>query len=117
MLRVTAILAVLAAFPAAALAARTTDPPAPGGLVAKVVACDVTSSDRSATFYGRMDALPGTSKMQVRFHLLQRLGIDAAWTRLDVPALRAWHTSQAGVKRLGWKQTVANLRAGAAYKA
>jgi len=117
MLRVAAILAVLAAFPAAGFAAPRTDPPNPGGLVEKVVSCDVTSSDRAATFYGRLDALPGTSKMQIRFQLLQRLGVDASWTKLDVPALRAWHTSQAGVKRFGWKQTVDNLRAGAAYKA
>src|SRR3954454_22838254 len=106
MLRIVAILAALAAFPAASLAARRADPPATGSPVAKVVACDVTSSDRAATFYARMDSIPGAAKMQIRFLLQERLGRDDSWSRLDVPALRQWHTSQAGVKRVGWKQTV-----------
>ena len=116
MLRIAAIVTVLAALPAASLAA-----PRVGGFaglptVAKLVACDVTSADRAATFYGRMQAIPGTSKMQVRFQLMERLGRDP-WSKLDVPALRQWHSSQAGVKRFGWKQTVDALRAGGAYKA
>jgi hypothetical protein len=117
MLRVAVIVAALAAFPAAGFAAPRSDPPAPGGLVEKVVTCDLTSSDRVATFYGRMDAIPAAAKMQMRFQLLQRLGAASGWDKLDVPALRAWHTSQTGVKRFGWRQTVDNLRAGAAYKA
>jgi hypothetical protein len=116
MLRIATVLAALAAFPAASLAARRVDPPAAPALVAKVVACDVTSSDRSASYYARMDAIPGASRMQVRFQLLERLGRDEAWNKIDVPALRQWHTSQPGVKRFGWKQTVDALRAGAAYK-
>jgi hypothetical protein len=87
------------------------------GPVAKVVACDVVSSDREATFYARMDTIGGASKMKLRFQLLERLGRDDSWSKLDVPALRQWHTSQAGVKRFGWKQTVDALRIGGAYKA
>ena len=64
-----------------------------------------------------MDTIAGASKMQMRFQLLERLGRDDAWSKLDVPALRQWHTSQAGVKRFGWKQTVDALRAGGAYRA
>jgi hypothetical protein len=85
--------------------------------VAKVLACDVTSSARSATWYARMDTVPGASKLQLRFQLLERLGKVETWSKLDVPALRPWHTSQAGVKRFGWKQTVDSLRLGGAYKA
>jgi hypothetical protein len=117
MLRIATVLAALAAFPAASLAARRVDPTPVPGLVAKVVSCDVTSSDRAATFYARMDTIPAASKLQVRFQLLERLGRGEAWTKLDVPALRQWHTSQAGVKRFGWKQTVDALRIGGAYKA
>ncbi|MEA2494172.1 MAG: hypothetical protein QOJ29_2083, partial [Thermoleophilaceae bacterium] len=113
MLRIATVFAALAAFPAAGLA----DPPHAPGLVAKVVSCDVTSSTRAATFYARMDTLPAASKLQVRFQLLERLGRDVPWTKLDVPALRQWHTSQAGVQRFGWKQTVDALRIGGAYKA
>jgi hypothetical protein len=118
MLRIATVLAALAVFPAAGFAASA----AAGGsgmpgLVAKVVACDVLSADRAATFYGRMEALPGAQKMQIRFQLLERLGTADSWTKLDVPALRQWHTSQPGVTRFGWKQTVDALRIGGAYKA
>jgi len=118
MLRIAMVTCVLAAvLPAAGFAARRADTPAAAGPVAKVVSCDVTSSARSATFYARMDTQPGASKMQIRFGLLERLGKDGGFDRLDVGALRQWHTSQAGVKRFGWKQTVDNLHVGGAYKA
>jgi hypothetical protein len=115
MLRIgTVTVALVALFAPTGSAAPRLDAADP---VAKVVSCDVTSSDRAATFYGRMDTIPGASKMQIRFALLERLGRDDTWGKLDVPALRLWHTSQAGVKRFGWKQTVDALRIGGAYKA
>ena len=118
MLRAAAMLAALTvAFPAASFAAHKADTPAAGGLVAKVVACDVVSNNRAATFYARMESAPGAAKMQIRIQLLERLGRGNSWDKLDVPALRQWHTSQAGVKRFGWKQTVDALRIGGAYKA
>jgi CARDB len=117
MARIAAIVAALVALPAAAFAAPRPDAPATGVPVAKVVSCDVTSADRAATFYARMDSIPGASRMQIRFQLQERLGRDDSWTKLDIPALRQWHTSQAGVKRFGWKQTVDALRIGGAYKA
>src|SRR5947209_4647595 len=118
MLRIVATLAALAVFPTASLAARRADTPVAGSpLIAKVVNCDVTNStDRSATFFARMDTQPAASKLQIRFQLLERLGAGAPWTRLDVPALRGWDTSQAGVKRFGWKQTLDGLHNGGAYK-
>jgi hypothetical protein len=118
MLRIAALLAVLAAFPAAGFAAPKADTPAgPPTLVAKLAACDLVSADRAATFYARMDTQLGAAKMQIRFLLLERLGRGSRWGRLDVPALKQWHTSQIGVKRFGWKQTVDALRLGGAYKA
>jgi CARDB len=116
-LRIGTVLAALVAFPAAGLAAPRADTPAPTLPLARLVACDVTSADRAATFYARMDTIAGASKMQIRFQLLERLGRNDSWTKRDVPALRQWHTSQAGVKRFGWKQTVDALRVGGAYKA
>jgi hypothetical protein len=116
-LRIATVLAALAAFPAASVAARSVDTPPAPVLVAKMVACDVASSDRAATYYARMDTIPSASKLQIRFQLLERLGRVEPWRKLDVPALRPWHTSQAGVKRFGWKQTVDALRVGGAYKA
>src|SRR3954447_14418899 len=116
MLRIAAIVTALATFPAATFAAHGAGRFADQPTVAKLVACDATSSNRAATFYARMQSMPGTAKMQMRFQLMERLGRDA-FSKLDVPALRQWHTSQAGVKRFGWKQTVDALRIGGAYKA
>src|SRR4051794_26549608 len=98
MLRIATALAALAAFPAASFAVPRAEAPLTPPVAAKLLACDVTSSSRSATFYGRMDTLPGASQMQIRFQLLQRLGQDDVWEKLDLPALRQWHTSQPGVK-------------------
>jgi hypothetical protein len=117
MARIATVIAVLVALPATAFAMPRSDAPAGAQPLARVVSCDVTSANRAAAFYARMDSIPGASKMQIRFQLLERLGRDEAWTKLDVPALRQWHTSQAGVKRFGWKQTVDALRLGGAYKA
>ena len=118
MLRIATLVLVVLALPAAAFAARRPDRlsiPAP--LIAKVVACEVTTDERSAVFYARMDALPGAAKMAVRFQLFERLGRGEAWEKVDVPALRQWRTSQAGVKRFGWKQSLENLNLGGAYRA
>jgi hypothetical protein len=117
MRRIATTAAVLAAALGACVAAQAADTPATGGIVAKLVDCGVTTSDRSATFYARMDTVPGASKLALRFVILERLGRDDVWSKVDVPALRQWHTSLAGVKRYGWKQTVDNLHAGGAYKA
>ena len=117
MLRIAAILAALAVFPTAGLAAPRADAPVTNGPVAKVVSCDVVSTNRSATFFARMDTIAGASKMAIRFQLLQRLGRSTGFDKINVPALSQWHTSQAGVKRFGWKQTVDNLVQGGAYKA
>jgi hypothetical protein len=116
MLRLAALVTLLVTFPATSLAAQRAGGFAGQPTVAKLVACDVTSSDRSATFYGRMLTIPGAARMQLRFQVMQRLG-HAPFSKIDVPALRQWHTSQSGVKRLGWRQTVDALRAGGAYKA
>lgn len=116
MLRIATALAALAAFPALALGAPRPDLPAQGGPVAKVLSCDIASTERAATFYARMDAIAGATRMQMRFQLLERLGRSDGWDKLDVGALRPWHTSQPGVKRFGWKQTLDGLRAGGAYR-
>jgi hypothetical protein len=119
MLRTVVIAAALTALLGGTVAARAADPSAgEGAPVAKLVACDVgATTDRAAAFYGRMDTIPGASKLALRFVLLERLGSDSPWNKLDLPALRQWHTSQAGVERYGWKQTVDNLHLGGAYKA
>jgi uncharacterized repeat protein (TIGR01451 family) len=118
MLRIATAVAALAALLGPSVAARAGAPPAGSGApLAKVIDCSVTTTARSATFYGRMDTMPGASRLAIRFVILERLGPDDVFTKVDLPTLRQWHASQAGVKHFGWKQTVDNLHLGAAYKA
>ena len=84
---------------------------------AKLVDCDVSGADRSATFYGRMETVPEATRMAIRFTLFERLGKGQDWEKMDVPTLRDWHRSVPGVKTFGYKQTVDHLRTGGAYKA
>lgn len=81
----------------------------------KVRSCQVgaSSSDRKATFYGRMNAVPGTSRMMMRFTLVDRsTGTSAP---VAAPQLAQWRRSRAGVKAFGYSQTVTGLQAGGAY--
>jgi hypothetical protein len=111
---VTAACATLVATVAAAHAANA--PTAATTPAAKVVACDMTGADRSATFLGRMDALPRATRMAMRFQLLEKLGRTGAWSKVDVPALRQWRRALPGVRSFAYRQTVAGLRAGGAYR-
>src|SRR3954462_15546514 len=117
MRRIAMLTCAFAALPAVSFAAHRAGVPVSAAPVAKVVSCDVTSSDRQATFFARMDTISGASKMQIRFQLLERLGKGDGWDKLDLGALKPWHSSAAGVKRYGWKQTVDNLHLGGAYRA
>lgn len=113
--RIAVAIAALTALLGGTVAARAADTPATG-LVAKLAACDLTSASRSATFYARMETVPGATRLGLRFQLFERAG-RGDWEKVDLPALRQWRTSQAGVKRFGWRQTVDNLHSGSAYRA
>jgi hypothetical protein len=103
---VTAALAAAAALPAAAAAA-----PLPATV--KVVKCDVEQHE--AAFYGRMQLVPGASRMAMRFTLLEETGGDAS-TRVNVPGLRRWRTSKPGVRSFGYRQGFRNLPENASHR-
>jgi CARDB len=119
MRRITVTVVACAAMLAGVVAARAADTPAAGLLpvTTKLGSCDMSGSDRSAVFLARMDAIPGATRMSMRFQLFEKLGRGAGWDKLDVPALRGWHRSLPGVKTFSYKQTVDALRVGGAYKA
>jgi hypothetical protein len=83
----------------------------------KVRSCQVGDSAkaRQATFYGRMRAVSGTSRMMMRFTVVDR-GEDGT-TLVPSPQLAQWRRSRAGVKKFGYAQTVTGLQAGGAYAA
>lgn len=70
---------------------------------------------RHATFYARMHAVRGTSRMLMRFSLVYR---DARGTRpVPAPQLAHWRRSRPGVQTFGYAQTVTGLQAGGSYAA
>ena len=116
MLRVTTVICALIALalPAWGVAA---DLPSGESPVARVVGCDPSGTDRAAVFFGRMQAVPGTVRMGMRFTLVERLGREGEWEKVEVPTLRTWRRSALGVKTFTYRQKVEDLRAGGAYRA
>jgi hypothetical protein len=96
-----------AAIPAAATAAA----PLPASV--KLVSCSL--EEHSAAFYARMLAVPGSSRMAMRFTLLEQTGDEAA-TRVKVPGLRRWRWSKSGVRRFGYRQGFRNLPENASHR-
>jgi hypothetical protein len=80
---------------------------------AVLVSCDKVA--REATFAGRMAPVPGTSRMAMRFVLLQRVP-GGHWGRVKVPGFSAWHTSQPGRSRYVYSKRVEGLLGPSAYR-
>ena len=74
-----------------------------------------TGDSRSATFLGRMRAIPGTDRMLMRFTLMERFG-DEKLHSLTVPALKPWRSAKTGIKDFRYKQTVTGLQGGGEYR-
>jgi CARDB len=112
MLRRALLLALGAAvLPTAAADAR---PPAR----AVLVACErgVEESERAAVFEGRMSALPGTARLQMRF-ALQTRGLEGGrWSAVAAPGWDAWVTSDPGRQRYVYTKRVERLPAPGEYR-
>jgi hypothetical protein len=72
---------------------------------------------RSATFQGRMRAIPGTDRMLMRFTLMDRFGDEKKLQPVAVPELKAWRSAKPGIKDFRYKQTVTALQGGGEYRA
>jgi hypothetical protein len=86
---------------------------------AKVVDCRTGKAPelRSAAFEGRMKAIKGTRRMQMRFELLSETpGADEPQA-VKVPELSPWRRSRAGVAAFKYTQTVKGLSSGVTYRA
>jgi hypothetical protein len=89
---------------------------------AMLEAC-VTSADpaeRSATFVGRMTAVPGSVSMAIRMGVEERTSGELGFHSLEdtsTPALGAWRISEPGVKIFKDLKQVTNLSAAADYRA
>src|SRR3954454_16503720 len=109
-------IAALAAAAALVLVPATAAQAAPSTLL-KVRSCQVgdTAKQRQATFYSRMRAVPGTSRMMMRFGLVDHSA--GGTTPVAAPQLAQWRRSRAGVRTFGYAQTVTGLAVGGSYAA
>jgi hypothetical protein len=105
-------LIITAALAAAALAAAASAAPPPPANV-KLVEC--SARDHEAAFYGRIRRVPGTSRMAMRFTLLQKTSGDRAQV-VKGPGLRRWHRSKPGVRVFAYRQGFRNLPENASHR-
>jgi CARDB len=101
----------MAALATAALPAAAGGAPAPASV--RLVGCSF--DEHSAAFKARMQQLPGSSRMALRFTLLEETGANAV-TRVKVPGLRRWRFSKVGVKAFAYRQGFRNLPENASHR-
>jgi hypothetical protein len=105
-------LMITAALAAAARGAPASAAPPPASV--KLVKC--SPSDHEAAFHGRMQQVPGASRMAMRFTLLEKTGGTHA-SPVKGPGLRRWHHSKPGVRAFGYTQGFRNLPENAVHRA
>jgi CARDB len=106
------LLLLLAPAPAGAATA------APPGTAAEVTACStsVTPAKRFMVVQGRMRAIPGADRLQLRFDLRARTPDHPGFRRLAAPGIGVWHTADRGTGRYVVDKRVEGLAAPADYK-
>src|SRR3954447_2904476 len=89
----------------------------PGGV--SVARCDkgLTPEGRVVVFEGRVSAVRGARRMQMRFTLQARTPDDPAWRKVPAGGFGTWITAPRGVGRYLYDKTVDNLLAPASYRA
>jgi hypothetical protein len=73
-------------------------------------------AERSATFAGEMNAIPGTARMEMRIDVLERMPGDLLYHTVTAPGLGVWRSSAPGVKAYTYLKQVTNLSAPAFYR-
>jgi hypothetical protein len=98
-------------------AAATT--PAKPAMSATLEQCLTSSvqAERAATFSGEMTAIPGSTKMEMRIDVLERVPREAAFHTVTAAGLGVWRVASPGVKTYKYLKQVTNLAAPAYYRA
>ncbi len=73
-------------------------------------------AERSATFAGEMNAIPGSARMEMRIEVLERLPTETTFHAVVAPGLGVWRSAAAGVKVFRFLKQVTNLSAPAVYR-
>jgi hypothetical protein len=95
------------------------DPGARPNVAATLEQCLTSSlqAERSATFTGEMAAIAGSTKMEMRIDVLERLPHEMLFHTVTAPGLGVWRVSTTGVKVYKYLKQVTNLSAPAFYRA
>lgn len=104
---------LLSSFAVLLLAAAPAQAWSPGGV--RVTRCDKDA--RVVVFAGRVSAVRGAYKMQMRFHLQARTPDDPVWRKVPADGFGTWITAPRGLGRYRYDKTVDNLLAPARYRA
>ena len=89
-------------------------PPASATLEQCVNSSEAT--ERSATFAGEMNAIPGSAKMEMRIDVLERQPRELTFHTVTAAGLGVWRTAAPGVKTYKYLKQVTNLTAPAFYR-
>ena len=100
----------------ALVAAGVLAPAAPASSPARAVLVTCDRGQRLAAFDGRMDAVSGAERMQMRFVLQDRLPHHRHYHRVRIPGFSAWQTSEAGKTRYVYTKRVDGLVGPARYR-
>ena len=94
-------------------------PTVQSGVSATLEQCQtaLAQSERSATFAGEMTGIPGTTRMQMRIDVEERLPDDTRFHTVHAPGLGVWRSSAPAVKSYKYLKQVTNLSAPAYYRA
>ena len=90
-----------------------------GAAKVRLAACHpaLDREERTAGFTADVRAVPGASRLQVRFVLQARTEDEPGWTAVAAPGFGTWNSSAPGVGRYVYTKTVENLLAPAVYRA
>jgi hypothetical protein len=77
----------------------------------------VSQSERSATFSGEMTAVAGSTRMEMRIDVLERMPSEELFHAVSAPGLGVWRTAAPGVKVYKYLKQVTNLSSPAFYRA
>jgi len=95
----------------------TAPKPVASALLQQCATATAPQTERSATFAGEMNAVPGATRMEMRINLEELAAGEARFRTVNAPGLGLWQRSAAGLKSFVHIQQVTNLSAPALYRA
>jgi len=110
------VLGLLCLAPNALAASPGVGSPKASGVSATLEQClsEGGQAERSATFAGEMSTIPGSTRMEMRIDVIERMPGEITYHTVTAPGLGVWRGSAPGVKAYKYLKQVTNL-AGPAY--